>query len=403
MPDTRPNYFVHIDCNRYSPVVGAKPANTARMAKLFRQGKLRVSPPASAIRSVPHGRSQVTAAAGEQELPAEVDHRLEGTEGPVKDQEQVGACTAFSLSSALDNAIRRLNKPDTSSSMHIWMRYGYPNMGQAADANLNRPVAKWDEWPYNATDACKAYKGSSTYGCGDVYKVQQDTASKDPRLVAKLRTTDAAGVYKITSIDRIRTSPLDPKDLMVVLATGRDIWVAMSTGGAWSKVKDGVIPEYSTAGGGHAVIFAGYKTTANGRMFLIHNSWTEGWGDKGYAWISEKMVRQHLYDAYSIKVEDGAAPPPPPPPPPPPTKDTCAAGFGRAAPGAICTKICKAQSECSAGTSCTQANGQSNSVCVADNPLTDDNCADDELVDSITGLCVVMCSNDERPAGGLCD
>ena len=42
-------------------------------------------------------------------LPAAVDHRADGTEGPIKSQGLVGACTAFSLSSTMDNAVRRVN------------------------------------------------------------------------------------------------------------------------------------------------------------------------------------------------------------------------------------------------------------------------------------------------------
>ena len=57
-------------------------------------------------------------------LPDAVDHRNDGTEGPVKDQGQVGACTAFSLSTAMDNAIRRQNGSDTTSTLHIWSHYG---------------------------------------------------------------------------------------------------------------------------------------------------------------------------------------------------------------------------------------------------------------------------------------
>jgi hypothetical protein len=36
------------------------------------------------------------------------------------------------------------------------------------------------------------------------------------------------------------------------------------------------------------------------------------------------------------------------------------------------------------------------------NALTDDDCGENELVDSVTGQCAAMCPDDSRPANGKC-
>ena len=107
-------------------------------------------------------------------------------------------------------------------------------------------------------------------------------------------------------------------------------------------MKNAVMPDWDDAGGGHAVVVSGYRETPSGRQFLIHNSWGESWGDKGYAWFSEKMVLKKMYYAYKVKITNG----------------------------------------------------------VKKEDLTDDDCAPDELVDLTTGVCAVLCKDDSRPNNG---
>jgi len=56
--------------------------------------------PGSALRLSP-------AHAGAAELPAKVDHREDGTRGPVRQQGDVGACSGFSFTAAIDHALAR--------------------------------------------------------------------------------------------------------------------------------------------------------------------------------------------------------------------------------------------------------------------------------------------------------
>ena len=401
--EVAPGVIVTIDCTKqYATVQKAKFVNISRRLKLFKNGTLKGdqgavgggAPPAVGDSDVP------------RELPALVDHRADGTEGPVKNQGRVGSCTGFSLSTALDNGIRRLNKADVSSSMHIWAHYGYPDMSAAGDSNFQRPIAAWPDWTYNEALACRMYKGPGVFSCGDQFNpgVQQASADSDPAVQTQIKDTDGKGKYKITSIEKIFARPVDGDALAAQLASGKDIWAAFGVKGddAWFSPANGEIPDYDEAESGHAVVIAGYRMKDGARQFLIHNSWSERWGDKGYAWISEKMVKQHLKDAYVLKVEDMSAPPPPPPPPPPKPNGDCAQGFARVGDNSTCLKVCGGQGDCDAASTCS-ASGGSGQVCVANNAFTDDDCADDELVDSVTGKCATICGNDSRPANGACN
>ena len=103
---------------------------------------------------------------------------------------------------------------------------------------------------------------------------------------------------------------------------------------------------------GHGISIAGYDWSAgpSGLRFLLHNSWGPSWGEQGYAWISEAMLRQYLQAAYKVTVEDLVNQPPPGSP----------------------------------------------------DGLTDDDCPEDELVDDVTVRCATMCANERRPANGVC-
>jgi hypothetical protein len=242
-------------------------------------------------------------------LPAAVDHRTEGHEGPVKDQGAVGACTALSLSTAMENAVRRMGRQDTVSALHIWSRYGVGVTGQAGDSNVGKSVAVDGTWPYDPTKACKLSRAPMDT-CGTAYGVASASESFDPELKAEHTRADASGRYKLTAVEQLHARPADPNEIAGVLAGGDDIWISFSVNDqAWMSrsLRDGVIPDYETVEDtGHAVVLAGFRTLPSGtRQFLVHNSWSTRWGNNGYGWISEAMVSRYTRAAYRVRVADG--------------------------------------------------------------------------------------------------
>jgi hypothetical protein len=356
-----PGNWVHVDCAKYQPATRAVLHLSFRKHKFVSSHRhyFRALHSYHVLDAAPRavGAAGAPAAGGPAQVaesfPSTVDHRADNVEGPVKNQGGVGSCTAHSLSATLDNAAIRSGslKPGDrdamSSPLHIWSRYGVPNMGAAADNNVAQPVAIFSKWPQSDREACMLFQDSGPYAqdCGEAYGVTAGSWRNDPAVVAKFNSAQAAGIYKISAIEKLATAPPNMEELIGILAGGADIWSAfLIDGSKWSNraMSSAVIPDWDEQSGGHAIVIAGYRNTPAGRQFLIHNSWGESWGDKGYAWVSEAMVVKNLYFAYKVKIAAG----------------------------------------------------------VKKEDLTDDDCGPDELVDVGTGLCAAICADESRPNNG---
>lgn len=358
--------WVRVDCHLQQPIK-APLLFGARKSTMAASGKLQIRPGAfgrlANLKGVTpaKGGAPPTKASGEpstkgsasqsseSEMPDVVDHRTNHLEGPVWNQGMVGSCTAVSLGNAYNNALRRANINDDVSPLHIWSLYGKPSMVAAIDGVKGNAVCLWGTWEYKGPTACQISDDNEDE-CGGAYNVTPNSAKTDPKVVQQFKAANQAGKYKLISVERL-DNPIKPDEVAAVLATGQDLWVAFKldmdkwTGRAHV---DHVIQDWAGFSGGHAVVLAGMrKTTSGKRQFLIHNSWGQGWGDGGYAWVNEAMLPKWMYYAYKIKLE-GAAPS---------TKD-----------------------------------------------LTDADCAWDELIDAGSHQCAKMCDSDEnpRPTNGQC-
>jgi C1A family cysteine protease len=374
--------WVHVDCARYQPAAKAIPHLSPRKVKFVQTHKQLFSPlrtlkslqvkgggPTTLAKPVGPGQVAVGGAPGQvavggapgiggpaqigDNFPNSVDHRAQNLEGPIKNQGGVGSCTGHSLSSALDNAAIRAgnlqpnDRDRMTSPMHVWSRYGLPNMGAAADGNIAQPVAIYATWQQNDKEACMLFQGKGSYAteCAEAYGVKANGWREDKSLMAKYDKSQSEGIYKISSIEKLQVEPPNMEELLGILASGADIWAAFLLDGRnWrnSVMNKAVIPDWGEPTSGHAVVISGYRDTPSGKQFLIHNSWGTSWGENGYGWVSEKMVVKNLYYAYKVKITNG----------------------------------------------------------VKKEDLTDDDCAPDELVDLTTGLCAVMCGDDSRPNNG---
>lgn len=288
-----------------------------------------------------------------ENFPGTVDHRGDRLEGAIKDQGRVGSCTAFSLSAVIDNQAIRAGKeqPDnfdqSASPIHVWGGYGIPQMGTAADASLGRTIATNGTWVGQSDkEACK-FASPMYEECGATFSPPfvPGTWRDDKALSAKWDKAQGGGTYKIAGFEKLQTLPPNMEELVGALASGNDLWIAMKIDGyGWSnsKMHNGVIPDWSNPTGGHAIVMSGYRDTPSGRQFLIHNSWGTSWGDGGYAWVSEAMVQKYMHYAYKVKLSDG----------------------------------------------------------VKKDDVTDDDCAPDELVDIVQGICALICGDGSRPSNG---
>lgn len=59
----------------------------------------------------------------------------------------------------------------------------------------------------------------------------------------------------------------------------------------------GILPDVT-----HVVVATGWGISSTaGRHVRIRNSWGDGWGDRGYAWLPEKFVDLHVLEAFGRK------------------------------------------------------------------------------------------------------
>jgi hypothetical protein len=230
-----------------------------------------------------------------EHLPKMVDHRADGTEGPVRKQGGP-QCTAFAFTAALDHAYARwTGTPGAFSVMQVWARYHQLQEHAAAETNVGDYISNEVDWPYNSTEAnswlhCSKAR-EKEHACGK-------TADE-----GKLKALNAHPVAEITQIEVIPTSELDV--LREKLAGGQDVSIGLK------------LPSFSTAGesgakyivghssgakpkGGHQVLLAGYAMTPNGNYYLVHNSWGTKWGDEGFAWLHEDLMKEYWIDKQMV-------------------------------------------------------------------------------------------------------
>ena len=237
-----------------------------------------------------------------EQLPKIVDHRADGTEGPVRKQGG-SQCTAFAFTSALDHAYARwTGVPGAFSVMQVWARYHKHEEHRAANSNVSDFIANESDWPYDS----KLARSWGTCHANDPKKPTPGIDCGKPPDEAKLQDLESRPVAMITKVELLPTSELSV--LREKLAAGQDVAVSVKlpsfavAGNPGSKYVVG-IPANDPGRRGratHQVLLAGYAMTPNGTYYLVHNSWGEKWGDSGYAWLHEDFLKAFWGDKIMV-------------------------------------------------------------------------------------------------------
>ena len=231
-------------------------------------------------------------------LPNIVDHRADGTEGAVRRQSGP-QCTAFAFTAALDHAYARwTGQPGNFSVMQVWARYHRKMERAAANSNVGDSLASEPDWPYDGKLA------NSWLPCptDPSQKAPGPECGKSPD-ADKLGSLEKNAVAEITNVEAI---PADKFEVLrEKLAAGQDVIVALklesfaTAGEPGAKYVVGVKdkPDPKHPGAAHVVLLAGYANTPNGYYYLVHNSFGTKWGDSGYAWLHEELIKAYWNDS----------------------------------------------------------------------------------------------------------
>ncbi len=201
-------------------------------------------------------------------LPPFVD--LRGHLTPVEDQGHVGSCTA----NALAGAYEYLEKRTTG-----------------AEGRVSRLFVYWNERDLKGqTDQdCGANLGLGIQTLQEHGACSEDTWPYDPDQVFTAPADEAYEEAKDHTIDEAHRVQIELHDMRHCLAEGYPFVFGLNlfdTFEADGHRGGGRIraPRPGAKGcGGHAMLCVGYSD--KDKVFLIRNSWGEGWGEKGYAYI----------------------------------------------------------------------------------------------------------------------
>jgi C1A family cysteine protease len=238
-------------------------------------------------------------------LPTSID--LSSRMPAVGDQGRLGSCGAWAIAyaarsyytGALENRNikQSANLPSPNYVYHLARRGDCDagsNLSQIVDVLKNGALSLSD-YPY--TDAC--------------------TPPALPDLVSR------AHDFRVLGANRVDIS--QPDDIKGQLAQSNPVMIVFHDSTAWQRLrgartfKETAPPPDDKIQGWHFMTIVGYDERR--QAFRLINSWSKGWGDHGYAWMSYDLLQTRIKAAYVLNVgpSQQAVVPPGPQPQPSPT------------------------------------------------------------------------------------
>lgn len=225
-------------------------------------------------KSVPDARDYGVArllSRGSVEIPSE--YSLEQYLGPVKDQQNLGACTAFAASGMLEFLFRKHDpnftlNPEFApvvSPLYIYYR----------EREMDGVLAQGDTGSYGRT-ACKVLsKWGACAETEDPYAPSQFQIPPNPEQDSEAATMKSGAYHRIMTVDDMKHCIASD----YVFIVGFDVRESFETKTGSTHVYDPHPSEPSL--GGHEVLFHSFSDSKFGGSFKVRNSWGPNFADKG--------------------------------------------------------------------------------------------------------------------------
>jgi C1A family cysteine protease len=225
-------------------------------------------------------------------LPTHVDLRTTGYLPRVEDQGDLGSCTMNSSTSAMEFLLRKAKKPQPELSRlfayyaeRVKIAHGDPADDSGAFLrDCMKCLMKFGTclettWPYNTAK----------------FSVNPPRAAWMEALSHRI-----IKYYKINGIEGLRGCLAEGYPFVFGFSVPESMEgeEAARTGIIKFPGKDEQII------GGHAVLAVGYSDAT--KMITFQNSWSDGWGDKGFGYLPYRYFTSGLAsDFWTIRTEDG--------------------------------------------------------------------------------------------------
>lgn len=224
-------------------------------------------------------------AAGRTEIPRKHICPLQ----PVKDQGGVGACVAFSMASMLESLMYK----DRGYSIPVSPGYIYLNMGEDDFKGYGR-------YP---REVLKRLQKVGYVPHREYRHLSEENKPHPP--IDKCNPRFKVGNYY----------SLDSKEEVKQFLANEDAYVSVTmhcnTGLACSRYNGEYVlealPNVQNGNSSHQVCIVGYDddfTLGSSKgAFLVQNSWGDGWGDAGYAWLLYEHYHIFVIEAWGVEAD----------------------------------------------------------------------------------------------------
>jgi hypothetical protein len=223
-------------------------------------------------------------------------------DGMILDQGRDGACTGYGLAACINFLYWRR-----------WVAAGRPpaaKPGRVSPRMLYELARLYDEWPgedYEGSSCRGAMKGWHKHGvCAE--ELWPKDGRPDPRWAADAAERPLGAYYRI---DRSAIG-----DLHAAIREVGAVYVSATVHSGWRLGRHSELPRIAwfrrPLEGGHAFALVGYER----RGFVVQNSWSEGWGYRGFAilgyddWLANGMDAWVAVTGAPISKSDAVEPAP---------------------------------------------------------------------------------------------